>query len=202
VEDITTGNRRNVHDARDPGGRLGPYVGEGNPDLRNVGVYWTFCEEDDLILVVSDGVHDNLDPQILGVTPKEVDNEMYANIVDWKSFSNDSEVEKIKTAHMQKLLSDDLILGGEEDRKMRTKIFAQGEEDLLSPESITSRILKHCLNVTGKGRQWMEQNPKEKLPMDYASFPGKMDHATVVVLKVGNYEEDLLKALEKKSSKK
>lgn len=53
VSDITAGNRRvkkssyifrlnliiiitkNVHDARDPGGRLGPYVGEGNPDLRN-----------------------------------------------------------------------------------------------------------------------------------------------------------------------
>lgn len=156
-----------------------------------------------MILIVSDGVHDNLDPQILGVSPKDLDNKTYGDVADWKSFENDGDVEKIKTAHMQKLMLDDLILGGEEDRKIRSKIFSHGEEEsVLSPENITNRIMKYCLHVTGKGRQWMEQNPKEKLPMDYSSFPGKMDHATVIVVRVGEFEKDLLKALEKKNSQK
>lgn len=161
------------------------------------------CEEDDIILCVSDGVHDNLDPQILGISPKDVDSTLYGKFNDWKSFSNDDEIEKVKTHHMQKLMSDELICGGEEERKMRQKIFAHtDEESPISPESITNRIMKHCLSVTGKGREWMEQNPKEKLPMDYSSFPGKMDHATAVVVRVGDFEKDLLKALEKKNGKK
>jgi serine/threonine protein phosphatase PrpC len=62
---LTKGNRKNVYDARDSGGRLGPYVGEGAPDLRNITANYTICEEDDIILLVSDGVHDNLDPQVI-----------------------------------------------------------------------------------------------------------------------------------------
>ncbi|EFA80649.1 protein phosphatase 2C-related protein [Heterostelium album PN500] len=34
--DVTNGNRCNLNDTRDPGGRLGPYVGQGYPDLRNL----------------------------------------------------------------------------------------------------------------------------------------------------------------------
>jgi len=32
--DVTEGNRRNLRDARDCGGRLGPYDNHGQPDLR------------------------------------------------------------------------------------------------------------------------------------------------------------------------
>lgn len=45
VTDITFGNRLNVRDARDPGGRLGPYVGQGEPDLRNLKCYFHPCHE-------------------------------------------------------------------------------------------------------------------------------------------------------------
>lgn len=205
ITDITAGNRRNVYDARDSGGRLGPYVGEGQPDLRNVAIYYSFCEEDDLFLLVSDGVHDNLDPQILGISPKEIDPKQYGDKEEWKGFQTDDEVEKIKTQHMLKILSDELIGGGEEDRKLRQKILSfasNDEESPISPLNVTNRIMKHCLAVTGKGREWMEQNPKEKLPMDYNSFPGKMDHATCVVFKVGDFEQELLKLAEKDKKKK
>jgi len=58
-------------DVRDCGGRLGPYIEEGRPDLRNIELYFQRCYEGDMIIVVSDGVHDNLDPQILGVKPSD-----------------------------------------------------------------------------------------------------------------------------------
>ena len=41
-------------------------------DLRNLGAYYTYCSKDDVLVLVSDGVHDNFDPQQLGFTPQEL----------------------------------------------------------------------------------------------------------------------------------
>ena len=35
---------------------------------------------------------------------------------------------------------------------------------------------------------FMQENPGKRLPNDYTRFPGKMDHTTLIVLKVGEYE--------------
>jgi len=193
IYDITAGNRRNAHDAKDPGGRLGPYVGEGEPDLRNVSVYFTYCEENDIILVLSDGVHDNLDPHVLGKLPADVAPQ-FAQFPSWDSFPSDKETQLAKDVFMKNFLVKELILGGESDEKMRSKVFSQPvQEELLSPTSIVGRIMKHCLSVTGRGREWMEQNPKEKLPNDYVQYPGKMDHATAVVLRICTFEKEFEK---------
>lgn len=58
VRELTVGNRSN--DPKDPGGRLGPYLSEGRPDLRNLSAHYSICNEGDYIILVSDGVHDNL----------------------------------------------------------------------------------------------------------------------------------------------
>lgn len=50
--DITEGNRQNLTDARDPGGRLGPYI-EADPDLRNLHLYYHVAEPEDIIFLVS-----------------------------------------------------------------------------------------------------------------------------------------------------
>ncbi len=42
------------------GGRLGPTLEGGEPDLKNLNVYCTPCDQDDIIVMMSDGVHDNL----------------------------------------------------------------------------------------------------------------------------------------------
>ena len=34
------------------------------PDLRNLGCYYSECDENDLLLLMSDGVYDNLDPEV------------------------------------------------------------------------------------------------------------------------------------------
>jgi len=203
VRDLTQGNRKNIYDPKDCGGRLGPYVGNGGPDLGNVMVYYTFCEEDDLLLILSDGVHDNLDPQVLGKTPADCGPD-WDDVKDWTEFKSDDDYHSAKAAYMKEFLSDQLILGGESDDKMRSKVFASSVntnttskespippgDPAISPAAITSRIMKHCLAVTSKGREWMEQNPKEKLPNDYVEYPGKMDHATAVVIRVAKYQKN------------
>lgn len=59
IREITIGNRGNI-DPRDPGGRLGPTLENGAPDLRNLKIYAQPCDTDDFLVIVSDGVHDNL----------------------------------------------------------------------------------------------------------------------------------------------
>jgi len=149
-----------------------------------------------LILVLSDGVHDNLDPQTLGKLPKDSGNR-YSSIDNWRAFATEKEAQECKDQFMKKFLINELILGGESDERLRAKVFSppKSEEPYVSPTPITGRIMKHCMSVTGSGREWMEQNPKEKLPMDYVLFPGKMDHATAVVIRVAPFEKELEKAM-------
>lgn len=44
VTDVTYGNRKNAIDARDCGGRLGPYLDGGQPDLRNLRSFFQPCK--------------------------------------------------------------------------------------------------------------------------------------------------------------
>ena len=45
---------------------------EGAADLRNFRIDLTPCEEGDILILVSDGVHDNLEPLQTGLSPAEV----------------------------------------------------------------------------------------------------------------------------------
>lgn len=57
MTDITIGNRGNLTNAGDPGGRLGPERPLGRPDLRNLALTTFSCRKDDLIFIVTDGIH-------------------------------------------------------------------------------------------------------------------------------------------------
>lgn len=59
-------------DPRDPGGRLGPQLSPGEPDLRNLTLGQALLDEGDFLLLCTDGVHDNLDPELLGLQPSDV----------------------------------------------------------------------------------------------------------------------------------
>jgi len=163
VIDVTSGNRNNVVDGRDPGGRLGPYVGHGWPDLRNLRLYFCPCEPDDIVMIMSDGVHDNLDPQTLGKVPADLQLPNKA----WEELTHDSLL-KVKAEYMKGLLRD---------------IIFANEEPV--PGKITERLISHCLEVTRKSREYMEQDMSRKQPIDYIEFPGKMDHTTCVTYIVG-----------------
>jgi hypothetical protein len=168
VIDVTSGNRNNVVDGRDPGGRLGPYVGQGWPDLRNLRLYWSPCEAEDIVMIMSDGVHDNLDPQTLGKLPTELKLPSDAKWTTWDEVPHDL-VARVKSEYMRALLAD-IVFSGEPK----------------SPSSITDRLINHCLEVTRKAREFMESHPNKKQPTDYIEFPGKMDHTTCVTFVVGH----------------
>jgi hypothetical protein len=58
----------NKFKSEDPGGRLGAQI-DGDADLRNLALLIVPCAVGDAFAMLSDGVHDNLDPEKLGVLP-------------------------------------------------------------------------------------------------------------------------------------
>lgn len=52
---LNKGNRTNLMDARDPGGRIGPYLPRGRADLRNLMLITSPCQKGDIFFAVSDG---------------------------------------------------------------------------------------------------------------------------------------------------
>lgn len=205
VEDITAGNRNNVDDPTDPGGRLGPYCGTyGDPDLRNLCLYFRFVEEGDFIIVVSDGVHDNLDPELCGRSPSSLG----LDFVSWEAASNanETQVELVKKRYMEEKLQE-LIFGMSEFRPCQ-KSFSQstlmgsqacwhlslrsgesGDGDRPAanccPRDVVYRLIDHCVSLTRNARDLMEADASAKQPYDYVKYPGKMDHTTCVCYRIG-----------------
>ncbi len=71
----SAGNRAHLEDVTDPGGRLGPTngcPGDQEPDLRNLALHLTACEDGDIVFILTDGVYDNFDPELRGLTPRDL----------------------------------------------------------------------------------------------------------------------------------
>lgn len=112
ISDITVGTRppSPVTNVNDPGGRLGPYVGkEGSADLRNLALFYVPCKKGDIVLLLSDGVYDNLDPQQLGVPTADVG----VGAPSWEEASAE-EAERAKDAYRCTLIANKIreVAGG------------------------------------------------------------------------------------------
>eukprot|EP01105_Mastigella_eilhardi_P008258 TRINITY_DN2013_c0_g1_i2.p1 TRINITY_DN2013_c0_g1~~TRINITY_DN2013_c0_g1_i2.p1 ORF type:complete len:292 (-),score=61.26 TRINITY_DN2013_c0_g1_i2:34-909(-) len=200
--------------ARDPGGRIGPHTGD-LPDLRNICCELCPCERGDIIFLVTDGVHDNFDPQSLGITPAEChcvparldasSNSATADHPDvdtsqtWEEFTraDPSRAAAAKRAFAEEHMRHVLLapLGEPPSRDaavcplcgaVEASIPADGDNvPELLPEHVAEALLEHCHVATRWQRVWMQQNPKSKVPHDYQRFPGKLDHTTCVAWLVG-----------------
>jgi len=168
VTDISSGNRMNVDNAKDCGGRLGPYLEGGKPDLRNLCTFYQPCEDGDLLFLCSDGVHDCLDPETLGKTPVEVGLTGYER---WKDVDYDTAEDvknRFRCEWVEALIKD-----------FQKKLVE------VSPKNLTRAIIHHCVSTTSLTREFMEQNPSLDEPDDYKLYPGKMDHTTCLCFRVG-----------------
>eukprot|EP00727_Mastigamoeba_balamuthi_P004505 m51a1_g14052 putative cytosolic carboxypeptidase 1 (1825) ;mRNA; r:1197061-1204516 len=169
VEEITRGLGRAGVDASDCGGRIGPHTEDGGPDLRNMGVSFAACHEGDYIILASDGLHDNLDPEMLGRLPKEA--AACAGYEDpqvdqWSSMASHQR-QTIKRRFAEEALA-------------RMWDSAAGD-----PASFVDRAVRHCFDWTTATRQWIKDQPHKRVPPDYASFPGKPDHVSILCFRVG-----------------
>eukprot|EP01116_Phalansterium_solitarium_P012300 TRINITY_DN28477_c0_g1_i1.p1 TRINITY_DN28477_c0_g1~~TRINITY_DN28477_c0_g1_i1.p1 ORF type:complete len:516 (-),score=151.74 TRINITY_DN28477_c0_g1_i1:292-1671(-) len=171
ITDITESNRCNSTDATDPGGRLGPQLSEGAPDLRNMELYFEEVHEGDVVFMVSDGVHDNIDPQQLGLAPDA----LHLKGANWKEAEklHPSETETAKNIFRRCFLEKEF-----------GALLAAENADTLLPEALGVSLIERCQQITEPSRAWMEENPNKKLPENYTQYPGKMDHTTVIAISI------------------
>ena len=177
-----------MNDARDPGGRIGPYVGDGMPDTRNLSLFFDRCRDGDMLIYCTDGVHDNLDAGSLGVDPEEFTEDFKGMTWDQASMFNKELAEGIKSAFYEARL--EMILNEQHDKEAKEKA---GSSDFVptppTPKEVAELLLDYCTRVTLSSRTFMEANPSLKLPSDYKLYPGKMDHTTCVVVRVGKQDK-------------
>ena len=54
----------------------------------------------------------------------------------------------------------------------------------ISVSSITHSFINHAKNLTKPLREFIENNPSQKVPIDYINYPGKLDHTTCVTFQI------------------
>ena len=57
-----------------------------------------------------------------------------------------------------------------------------------TPIDLCRFITQYCNDLTKNGRDFLSQNAKQRIPDDPVAYPGKMDHCSVVVIKVGKIQ--------------
>jgi len=162
-EDLSLMFRSDSLDAMDPGGRIGPYQPDGLPDLRNLSLSYTVCNRNDILVLCSDGVHDNLDAQYMGMSPDS------CGLSDWSGRDGDCDEEvlqKAKSDFIHRWLRDNLVPPNAQP----------------TPQHIVESLVKHAEVTTASSRKAMEENSDRRLPKDFSKFPGKMDHTACVAL--------------------
>jgi hypothetical protein len=64
------------------------------------------------------------------------------------------------------------------------KIISQNCDNL---GLISEQILSHCTECTKNQREFMSSNPSTRIPSNRENFPGFLDHATVILFRVGTF---------------
>jgi hypothetical protein len=160
-----TGNNRLSLNATDPGGRLGP---ADTLDVRNLSLSYTECDEQDIIFMVSDGVHDN-GPLLQGLSPNDIDKSLPN---DWKDITP----EKLCLLNTEWILN---IIKSNNEKQQE-----------ITPTLITNKLVNYSLQTTKPSRDFLEnkENEHKRLPIDLKQFPGKMDHCTCLSIRVGKFQ--------------
>jgi serine/threonine protein phosphatase PrpC len=159
VIDMTRGNRG--IDARHTGGCLGPKLEKLKPRLDNLKLTWTICRPKDLIVLVSDGVHDNFDPEALGEQPGSLG-------LNQSTWLNVPQKESIEARD-----------------KYRANRLHEQIEGFKDPKKVTDTIIRYVVKTTHNQREFLEKNKGGQVPDDFVNYPGKMDHCTCVSFVVG-----------------
>ena len=154
------------------------------PDTRNLALFCSKCRENDLLIYCTDGVHDNFDAESLGIDPGEFAAE-FAGMTWAEAEAADKELAQgIKSAFYEARL--EMLLGEQYAADARERAGAEGfVPSEPQPKEVVDLILEYCVRVTKSSREFMEANPGLKLPSNYKLYPGKMDHTTCVVVRVG-----------------
>ena len=181
VSEVTSSDR--TGGVRDAGGSIGGRVA----DLRNMSYHYCMLEEGDYIIAVSDGVHDNLDPEVLKVSPSSLDinvqDDCWINVPD-----------ELKNNVKRQFKEDQL-------RLIINNSYSSDSSSVLSSNIIVDRVIDFVWQKTNdhrtayeKGselqRDWNSLDPErreitnQEIQNTLKNPVGKFDHVTCLCIKV------------------
>ena len=64
--------------------------------------------------------------------------------------------------------------------------------------SFLNKVINH-LNI--QNRNFLSENPQNRIPGDYEQYPGKVDHTSIACVKVGRYDSQVTEVLPTKTPK-
>ena len=198
VYEVTFSASVTKKDTLDYGGCLGPSIGD-DPDLSNLVCCYTTVLDDDIVFLTTDGISNNFDPVALLEGTTEIQN-----------------VRRLVTAlEGHRHLSPTLPLLTQEQREVcklsnlsnvLQKSRSQKRSDHLSALSLKDALVEYVVEVTEAKRTFLERSwrdiddpdltPEERASKEREifqladSYPGKLDHATVVAYQVGTLSEN------------
>jgi len=178
VNELTVSDR--TFGVRDAGGSLGG----SEADLRNFGCHFCLLDEGDFIIAVSDGIHDNLDPEILKVPPSQLDivaeNDEWSNVPDVKK--------NIAKRHFK-------------EQQLQSIITKYLNVQPITAQTMVSQIIQFVWDATEEHRSayqrgselqrdWDKLDPvkreeeHQQIQESLKNPAGKFDHVTCLSLKV------------------
>lgn len=160
IREPSEGNRGGV-DPTDPGGRIGEEV-----DARNYFHSLTMLNPGDSVIVCSDGIHDNLDPETLGLTPRDVNSALDTDHWDDNNPAHQAERNTFMRTKLQQVL-----------KEYKTE---KGIHGPLSSEQINEALNSFVQRTTLMHKIWMIEHPTERVPEGHELI-GKLDHAGMIV---------------------
>lgn len=170
---VDVANRQHLnHNITDPGGRLGPYNGNDghaeahHPDLRNLSISCCPLPENSIVFNMSDGGHDNFDPEVLQIPPYTIDNTIEKSKL-WTTLKKENleRYESLKSTYQAECLGN-----------LVRKAIEAGKQTV---DEICQEITSYCHQVTENKRKPMEDDPNLNEPYE----PGKLDHCSIVAFR-------------------
>lgn len=186
VSEVTPSDR--TFGLRDAGGSLGGT--ENEADLRNFGLHLALVEEGDFIISVSDGVHDNLDPEVLQLNPAVVSRIVEVPLAEEFEYWADVPTNKkndIKRFYKEHQLAIILNQIPPEELSTKSAVFHILEfihdttDDHRKAYEAGSRLQRDWNSLEPAVREETQKSVKKALKHPI----GKFDHATCLCVEVG-----------------
>ncbi|KAL7722408.1 Tipa [Entamoeba marina] len=154
VTDITFGSRLKALNPNDPGGRIGfQKKPNRSMDLRNCLICHDILNWNDMFLVCSDGIHDNLEPKTRGLNPWDVDSKLEG--VKWFTIKPERLEEMNKNQFLSEIASHSV-----------------------SVHQFNKILFDAVIGVVRDRKKYMEDHVNERVP---EILSGKLDHATGLI---------------------
>ncbi|MCH9633908.1 MAG: hypothetical protein S4CHLAM7_06420 [Chlamydiae bacterium] len=181
----TKDTRVDLSNVRDPGGKIG--LCSPTPlkmDQRNLQFSLTPCQSNDLLLFMTDGVLDNLNPERLGISPNGPDTPFWIQdiIRDAAQITSDELLKLLETLDLKEKSWKEVSL--KEANAARSNFTQQFLEALItgctSSEDANTKILSFCKKITQGHRDKASSNDSYY----YGKLLGKPDHATCLAYSI------------------